>query len=205
MPVRLGPFYALMLLFVCLATNIAFFAEVREPFLGDEDPTASIKSAFSEWDIQAKIAAFYPPAQSNAGEVSDDSPQAEEKHVSVAESFLSSEPIWQPTPPVPPQPSKPAVVDPVVDPFLPIAHPPKESELPESVVPFVAPEKSEPVLPTAAVASVPSLVIADTQPVVAEQFKPVIVRPESVTPTRPASTPVWNTVDTMLERPIRYD
>lgn len=44
--------------------NIAFFSEVREPFLGDEDPTASVKLAFSELDIPAKITEIYPKTPS---------------------------------------------------------------------------------------------------------------------------------------------
>ena len=65
MPVRLGQFYAFVLLFGCLATNIAFFSEVREPFLGDSDHGVAINSALSELDIQDKIAAFYPKVSPN--------------------------------------------------------------------------------------------------------------------------------------------
>ena len=68
---RLSHFYALALLLACLVTNIAFFEKVREPFLGNEDPMASVKSAFSDLGIQKKIAEFYPKIQSKAKEPLD--------------------------------------------------------------------------------------------------------------------------------------
>jgi hypothetical protein len=74
MPIRLGQFYACVLVFVCLTINIAFFADVREPFLGDDDPLASIKATLGELDIPAKIAGLYPKVQSKAEEDQDEIP-----------------------------------------------------------------------------------------------------------------------------------
>jgi hypothetical protein len=55
-----------------LGVNISFFGDARKPFLGDEDPTASIKSAFSDWDITAAIANFYPKVQAQVGDVPEE-------------------------------------------------------------------------------------------------------------------------------------
>ena len=73
--VRLGQFYAFVLLLICLMVNIAVFPEVREPFLGNVDPTASVKSAFSELDIQERISEIYSSAQSNGDDIQSVVPQ----------------------------------------------------------------------------------------------------------------------------------
>ena len=153
MPVRLGQFYALVLLLACLATNIAFFAEVREPFLGDEDPTASVKSAFFDLDIQAKIAEFYPKTlfkidEPVIDEVSESTPSLspeEEKPVPKVESPApqterpaSREPRRQQAPPNDLQAesaiSKPAVESPTPP------EPAMKQEEPETVPKEVPPE-----------------------------------------------------------------
>ena len=240
MPGRLSQFYALVLLLTCLVINIAFFAEVREPFLGDEDPTASVKSVFSELDIQAKIAEFYPKIQSKIDtdpvvpplvspkEKEEESVPKIEPSVPKTKSPALKEPNRQPAPSVNNPPVKPEIADPMVDPFLPIAPapqpepekktppkdelkpkekteeaPPKKSEEPAGS--DVVPEGSKPNLQTAAVTPVPAPVVADVQPVTADQFKPIMVQPKPTVPVRPSSTPVWDTMDTIQNRPIRYD
>jgi len=214
---RLGQFYALLLLFACLATNIAFFAEVREPFLGDEDPMASVKSAFSDLDIQGKIAKLYPKIQSKADEVSDTVPPTPPERRTVSRV----EPPLQRTERSAPRESKQhsappvetVVADPIVDPFLLLVQPPEVWEEPKpavsvvvpDVMPDIVPERREPNLQASAIMSAPASVAAVVLPVVAEQFKPITVEPKPVVLVKPSSAPVWDTVDTILDRPIRYD
>jgi len=213
MSVRLGQFYALMLLLACLVTNIAFFSEVREPFLGDEDPMPSVKSAFSELDIQAKIAGFYPKVQSEAEQPKVDevpalpppAPPEAEKPIPRVEPPTPREPRRQPAPSANNPPAEPRVADPMVDPFLSPVSPPKELEEPKPAVSVVVPERNERNLQTVAVMPAPTPVAAVMQPVIAEQFKPIIVEPKPTAPVKPSSTPVWDTIDTFLDRPIRYD
>ena len=251
MPVRLGQFYALVLLLICLAINVAFFAEVREPFLGDDDPTASIKLALSDLDIRAKIAEFYPKIQSKADETDVDETKTEEMtdevHVPDAPPPLPLPPLpleeEKPVPRAPRQPPAPpantlpapAISAPVVDPFPPIIQPPlapppvvevekatpKESPPKEPEPPTASvPERRGQNRQAAAVMPGPAPVAAVVQPVIAgqfnianqsniaDQFKPIIAesKPASpAVPTKPSATPVWETVDTILERPIRYD
>ena len=166
MPVRPGQFYAFVLLLASIVTNIAFFAEVREPFLGDVDPTASVKSALSDLDIQAKIAEFYPKIlsktdRSSAVEVSEETqPQEEEKPVPVAESPAprterpaSRESRQQAAPSANDLSVVPVVADPIVEPLLPPESEPKPEE--SRVVPKeVQPEESG-ILPPLASAFVP--------------------------------------------------
>ena len=221
MPVRLGQFYAFVLLLACLVINIAFFAEVREPFLGDEDPMASVKSAFSDLDIQAKLAEFYPPMQSKVnetkiGEISDKpslAPLEREKSIPKAEISTPKEgnPILgeQRQQSVPPVNVPPVVADPMIDPFLPLTQPSPaktEQEIPKEpapAIPAVALERREPNRQTAAI--IPAPVTAIAQPVIADQFKPIVIEPKPAAPVKPLSTPVWETPDTVLDRPIRYD
>ena len=249
MPVRLGQFYALVLLLLCLATNIAFFAEVREPFLGDDDPTASVKLAFSDLDIRAKIAEFYPKIQSPVDESEVDATKADDVPVAdvtpppppAEEKTAPREPRQQPAPPASNPPPVPVIVAPIVDPFPPItpspitqppitpppfAQPPttlppvveSEKAVPEEIPPnetafpaAVTPERRGQNRQTAAIISGPAPVAAVVQPVIADQFKPITVEPKPVAPVAPAgpvkpsATPVWETVDTILDRPIRYD
>jgi len=206
MPIRPGQFYASLLLLVCLGTNIAFFPEVREPFLGSEDPFGSVKSALSELDIKATLAEFYPKILSNVGD---------EQHI---------------PPPIPSTPSPPPVPEPAVKnpDSLPLPTPPpvaeplpKSQDMPEEKKPeepkTKEPEKLQP--PTAAIptdnpqttTTVPKPVVATIQPAVANPFKPVTAPPKPAETVKPQETvnhsasPVWDTVDTVLERPIRYD
>jgi len=214
-----------MLLLACLATNVAFFVEVREPFFGDDDPMASVKSAFSDLDIQAKIAEFYPAVQSKAGQSkvdeakADDVPDApppipveEVKPAPKVAIPAPREQRRQPAVPANDPPVVPVVVQPVMDPFPPLPQPhivptketlPKESEAPKPAVADVVLDRREPNRQTAAVMPTPALAVV--QPVVAEQFKPIIVEPKPATPVKPSATPVWDTIDTIRERPIRYD
>ena len=228
MSVHLGQFFAFVLLVVCLVINIAFFAEVREPFLGEEDPTASIKSVLSELDIPARIAEFYPKIQSKVDKAGDETPPAppqEATPVPKEEKSVSREPKRPPPVAADAPPVKPEAANPVVDPFrLPVpplkAEPEKvEKEVPkeqpkevpsktsESIAVMV-PEQREPNLQTAAVMPVPKPAVAAVKPVVADQFKPIITAPKPVAPVvpvKPSSSPVWDTLDTVLDRPIRYD
>jgi len=216
MPVRLGQFYALVLLLTCLGINIAFFSEVREPFLGNEDPLTSVKSSLFELDIRGKIAGLYPQKQSQVDDVQDltPAPPKDELHAPKAQRR-------QPTPP--PAETKPAETKNVVsgiDPFQPSDPPPKaepEKPLPKEALPKeVLPESSVPVsvvapaesLQTAATMPVPQPAVAAVKPALASQFKPILPEPTSavsVKPSKPSSSPVWDTVDTALERPIWYD
>jgi hypothetical protein len=196
MPVRLGQFYALVLLLTCLGINIAFFSEVREPFLGSEDPLASVKSSLSELDIQGKIAAFYPKTSSKVDDVQVPPPSAPPK----AEPPVQKKQHQQPTPPPKAEPEK----------SIPQPAPKEAPQKPAESMPVVTPAEN---LQTSATVLVPQPAIAAVKPVVADQFKPVT--PESkpnepkpkelVKSVKLSSSPVWDTIDTVLERPIRYE
>jgi len=200
MLVRFGHFYAFVLLLACLAINIAFFDKVREPFLGDVDPTASVKSAFSDLDIQAKIAEFYPQTQSNADEsaikeaAEEASPPEAEKPVRIEELPV---PPPAPAPPANDPPLVPVIAEPVIESLLP-----SEPEEPTPTVSAV-PEIRE--SPRQMVAAVPTPTPATLQPVVAAQFKPIVTEKKSSMPVKPSSSPVWDTGDSGRARPIRYD
>ena len=239
MLIRLGQFYALVLLLACLVTNIAFFAKVREPFLGNDDPTASVKTAFANLDFQGRIEKFYPQTQSKVDdttvnttvdntpvdEVSDitsslppekgkPAPRAETP-VPRIERAASSESHRQSPLPVHDPPAESVFADPIIESPSPFAQlpqtepektsPPKELEEPKPDVTVVVSERHEPNQQTVAVMAAPASVAAVVQPVIANQFKPIIVEPKSVVPVKPSSAPVWDTVDTIRERPIRYD
>jgi len=211
---RLSHFYALVLLSVCLVTNIVFFEKVREPFFGDEDPMASVKSSFSDLGIQVKIAEFFPKTQSQVDAAKiDEAPDTvpltppEEKPVSRAEfpeprteRFVPREPRRQPA-----LPEQPMSVDPIADPFQPLVPPPEVLEEPKPAVSIVVSERQESNLQTSAIMSAPAPVVAVVQSVVAEQFKPIPIEPKPVAPVKPSSAPVWDTADTIFDRPIRYD
>jgi hypothetical protein len=190
MPVRLGQFYAFVLLLTCLAINIAFFSEVREPFLGDEDPLASVKSAFAELNIQANLADFYPKVQSKVDSLQDVTPP-------VTPAPKKANPV----------PTEPESVVPIVDPFQFATPPPKvehkiPTEEPAPPAPLIAPSEN---LQTAATMPVPQPAAAVAKPVIADQFKPMMTEPKPIVPVnsvKPSSTPVWETIDTVLERPI---
>ena len=220
MPVRLGQFYALLFLLACLVTNIAFFAEVREHFLGDDDPMASVKSAFADLDIQAKIAEFYPAVQSKVDDAKMDgvleaTPPTQLETEKPAPKVEISSP--KEAEPVPREQQRrrqttPAPGTPNTEPFPPLSQQPtipakealpKESEVPKPIPSVLEPERREPNQQTAAAIPVPAF--AAVQPVVAEQFKPITVEPKPTPPVRPSANPVWDTMDTILERPIRYD
>jgi len=99
---RLGQFYALVLLLACLVTNIAFFAEVREPFLGDDDPMASVKLALSELNIQARIAELSSKILSNAEEAETDKAAAGAGAGEVPPATLPPTPLpWEVERPAP--------------------------------------------------------------------------------------------------------
>ena len=207
MPVRLGHFYALVLLLTCLGINIAFFSEVREPFLGSDDPTASIKSALSELDINARIAEFYPPLQSKAEEVPHVPPP-----IATKQKPAHKESQKEPEPPASISDPEPVPNDPVIDPSLLPSPPPeeapktkpkpsakeekpKESEIPKPMAPDSVLKEN---LQTAASTHAPHS--AAVQPIIADQFKPIM--PELV---KPSADTVWDTMNTALERPVRYD
>jgi len=216
---RLGQLYALVLLFACLVTNIAFFADVREPFLGDDDPMASVKSAFSDLNIQARIAEFYPKILSKANEEKvDEVPEATpltpptlleaERPTPRVEMPVPREPRQQPTLPVNNLLTEPAIAEPIIDPFPPLgAEPPKELEKPEPAASTVVQTMNESTRQVATVMPVSAIVpvIATVQPVIADQFNPIDTATQPIAPVRPSATPVWNTIDTILDRPIRYD
>lgn len=211
MPIRLGHFYASLLLLICLGINIAFFSEVREPFLGDEDPLASVKAALSDLNIKAKFAEIYPKIASETDGESTDTTSLEPSTKTVKPVETPKQPVGMPKKTEPDkslifQPS-PTKTDPVVDPFLLSTPPPKAS------TPVAAPkdyerkqiEKTKPTEPkkesgvnrqTAAVMPMPQP--ATTRPIVADHFKPI----ESA---KPSTEAVWDTIDTVLERPLRYD
>ena len=257
-------FYAFVLLFVCLVTNIVFFAEVRKPFFGDDDPMAPVQLAFSDLDIPAKIAEFYPKTQSKGDEWDEamidetqdavpptppvekepaprrQAPPAEPSQMVPSWTAPSrTAPSRMKSPQAEPVVSDP-IVDPIVDPFTPFSQPPivtpgKAFEEPKPAVSVVAPDiavqdfvvqdvvvqkREKPTMQTVAVTPFPAPIAAVVQPVVAEQFKPIIdeqkpvsqksvsqksTTPVPVTPFKPSSVPVWDTTDSILARPIRYD
>jgi len=205
MPVRLAQFYAFVLLLICLAVNVAFFSDVREFFLGDEDPLASAQSAFAEWDIAAKIAAFYPSIPSKADEIADETPPEPARNpepVSL-ESLLPKPPSSKPTIPEPVLPES-LLPEPPPVPWEPEAEHAKEESPaePQSGDPFDAPIETP---PESAFDPFPQPAVAAARPVVADQFKPIVAEPKPPVPVRPSSAPVWGTIETVLERPIRYD
>jgi hypothetical protein len=164
-------------------SNIAIFSEVREPFLGDVDPLASVKTAFSELNIKERIAYFYTQTPSQENDANSSVILKEEKTDS------------------------------------------KEQRRPAKSVPNIKPEKAEqedesyfstsvdpPINTVLTAAATPSPQLATPKPVVADQFQPIIVETkskesvQSAKPSvKPSSAPVWETADTVLERPIRYD
>ena len=224
MPVRLGQFYAFLLLLTCLSINIAFFPEVREPFLGDDDPVSSTKLALSESDFTARIAEFYPTIQARVQDLRSvlPLPGAQKQKEPEKTSELPTD-IWEPDIRVP----WTVTDDPIVDSFFLPSQPPveepeviseeEEPEAPEPVFSVVAPETSGMTQQTSAVVPVASPAVV--RPVVADQFKPIIIPVESVRPPageetkrasnasagKSSSNVVWDTIDTVLERPIRYD
>ena len=212
--IRLGQFYAFLLLLFCLSFNIVFFPEVRAPLLGSDDPLKpyeqAVKSALFEWNITEKISNIYPPIQSNAENIQKVPPPApiEQKNTPAASANVpkeepkESKPIPDSLLPTPPQKdelkSKPKTV--------PDIEKPKEPEKPKPAVPVATPTENQ---QTAVVMPVPKPAAAIILPVVADQFKPLITAPkQAFKPTesiKPSASAVWDTVDTALERPIRYD
>jgi hypothetical protein len=194
MPVRLGQFYAFVLLLACLVTNVAFFSEVREPFLGDVDPLASVKSAFSELSIKESIADLYTQVQPNVDGVAPSVPPKDDVPV-------PKERYRQPDSP----PVKPESVVPAKDSVPPPAPEPKHTVRKEE--PRHSPSVPTPAETLQTAAAMPASQPSAAKPVVADQFKPIVAEPKTKEPakTQPSSSPVWDTVDTVLERPIRYD
>ena len=167
-----GQFYAFVLMVLCLTINVAFFPEVREPFLGDEDPTASVKSALNDWDIPAKLAEFYPKIQMKAADMQDEVrnerplPELSKPELPKAEKPAPKEQRRQ----SPVLPASPEASQEIVDPFLqPSASPPKETGTPKPVDSPVVPVET---LPTAA--TVLRSAPATVQPAFADQFKPIM-------------------------------
>ena len=180
--VRLGQFYAFVLLLICLMINVAFFPEVREPFLGDEDPMASVKSAFSELDIQERIDEFYPKMLSNADGVPAVVPPKEQRQQSSASPVVDVNSVS-----APPQKTEPAKRE------IP-------KEISKSSPPIVVPAKN---LQTAV--AVPGPQPGIIQPATAEKFKPIVIERKPIASVKPSSVPVWETIDVFLEQPIRRD
>ena len=206
MPVRLGQFYALVLLLACLGINIVFFSEVRKPFFGNEDPLASVQSSLSELDIRGAIAEYYPKRQlqEDGVQVPPPPPPKEEPSAPKAQR-RSSAPLPK---------AEPENVISIGDPLLPSDPPPKAE--PAKPAPKETPPEPVSVAPpaenqqTAATMSAPNPAVAAVKPVVADQFKPLIPEPKSAAPQsaasgKPSPSPVWDTIDTVLERPIWYD
>ena len=206
-----------MLLITCLVINIAFFSEVREPFLGKDDPLASVKSAFAELDIQSKFAEFYPKVQSKVDNVSIVTPPEEPEERTPVQKKDESAPQAenppsrkqrQPLPPKQPEESvEPQKDVPKVEPKEAAT---KEPVGRESVSPVltVTPVRGEVNLQTAATIPIPKAAPSVANPVVANQCTPILTEPrptEPVKPIKPSSNPVWETVDSVLNRPIRYD
>ena len=213
---RLGQFYALVLLLVCLVINIVFFAEVREPFLGSDDPMPSMKSTFSDLNIQARIAEFHPKILSRANEAKVDeipeailtAPLVEERPTPRVEVPAPREPRQQPTPPVNNLLAEPVIAEPIADPFPPLeTEPPKELEKPKPAVSDVVQTSNESTRQTTTIVPVSAVapVTATVQPIVADRFNPIVAESQPIAPVRPSATPVWDTIDTILDRPIRYD
>jgi len=203
MLIRLGRFYASLLVLICLGINIAFFPEVREPFLGSDDPLASVKSALSELDIQARIAEFYPQIQSKTEDIQDTpappTPKKQEKPAGTTSELPAKTSAPEPT-----------TSDPLLDlslwsvpsPKAESKSTPKETEAPKPT-PSVAVSKDN--QQTAATMSAPKAAAAVIMPVVADQFKPTTTAPKPTETAKPSANAVWDTIDTVLERPIRYD
>ena len=206
MPTRLGQFYAFVLLLACLATNVAFFAEVREPFFGDEDPLASVKSSFSELNIKKSITDFCAQVQSNVDGVTPSVLPKEEKP-DPNEQYLKPVSSAKPERVTPTADSSPPSAPPSVSPPAPPPEPEpaKTARKEESKhTPSVAPPAET--LQTAA--AMPAPQPGTAKPVIADRFKPITAESKQMEPAKsakPSPTPVWETVDTVLERPLRYD
>ena len=180
-----------------------FFSEVREPFLGSDDPLTSLSSSLSELDIRGKIAGFYEKKPEKVDDENLTPPEPPKE-----ESRAPKEQRRKPSP-SPEEPKKVAVN---VDPFpmsdsLPKAEPEKPAPM------EVLPESSESVsvvvpaghIQTVTTMPAPQPAIAAVKPAVAEQFKPIIAEPKPVASGKPSSQPVWETIDTVLERPVWYE
>jgi len=191
MPARLGQFYAFVLLLICLAVNITFFSDVRKSYFGDADPLASAQSTLADWDIRAKISDLYQIMQSKVDDAQNVTPIAlstEEKSGQQERRRLAEPPVgaWAPgMGTIGTKPTAPSTV-------------PEKSELPTQTT----------TTPTAETLPAPQPAAAKSP--VANQFKPITVTPntgspKSTEPVKPSAQVVWNTTDTALERPIRYD
>jgi len=191
-----------------LGVNILFFSEVREPFLGSEDPLASVTSSFSELDIRGKIAGFYGDKAEKVDDTQDIAPPEPPKE----EPRLPKEQRRKPEP----TPEEPKNVVANVEPFFRSDPPPKAEPIkpapmgapmetppePFELVSVVAPSGN---LQTAATMPAPLPTIASVKPAVAEQFKPVVSESKSSASGKPSSAPVWETIDTVLERPMWHE
>ena len=168
MSVRLGQFYAFVLLLICLTTNVVFFSDVRESFLGDDDPLASTKAAFSDLNLAARIAEFYPAILSNAN---TDPANADGADVDKVDTAVDDVPdITPPAPHVPIVPIVPIIEQPAKLPALPEAWGEPVKEEPPAEV--ISPEK-----PVEIVVSIPAPVVVAAKPAIADQFKPIMAEP----------------------------
>jgi hypothetical protein len=215
---RLGHFYASLLVFICLGINIAFFPEVREPFLGGDDPLASVKAALSDLNIKARFVEICPKTQFNTdSEASVPTPQA-----SPTDPVKSAEPTKKPAAvSIKIEPVKTAVPktktaqnESLPDPFLLPSSQPKEPAPPADLI-AVEQKQFERTKPTdpqkesglnrQTAASVPIPQSAAARPIIADQFKPIVTPSKSIESTKPSPDVVWDTIDTITERPLRYD
>ncbi|GHT19541.1 hypothetical protein FACS1894189_8400 [Planctomycetales bacterium] len=207
MPIQPGTLFASLLLLLCLGTNIVFYSDVRESFLGNQKVSPS-EQVQKELDINV----FYPETTSKKPET----PKLQESRVNLPIHPVneSIDPFLLPAASGNVSYTEPARMQ------APFAGSVPPSQLVQPVLEKPAVEKKEVPIPTEKNAKQVSASIpfraappqeAKTAPVYADQFKPVITPspvPSSVPSpkkSKPSSAVVWDNVDTALDQPIRYE
>ena len=188
-----SPVYACVLLLACLVFNIAYFNNVRESFLGEEDPTASIKSVFSKSGIPAKVAKFNSKPLTEEDEKQNVTPPTPPKEEKTAPREQRRQ-----TPQAKPEETA----------TITVSEPPSKAEPEKKEKPKEEPKPAVPAETLQTSVAMPAPQPAVVQSVIADQFKPIIPEQKPATPIKQvklSSAPVWETADTILAQPIRYD
>jgi hypothetical protein len=216
MPIQPGTLFASLLLFLCLGTNVVFYSNVRESFLGNRNVSPS-EQAQTEPDVNV----FYPETVSARTETpklqpakpavkpEEPKPKPQESRVNLPippanESVI--DPFLLPSSSGDISNTEPAQIQTTFAEAVPLAQPAIHA-------PVTAPAKKEVSTPTEKNAKQVSASIpfhaappkeAMSAPVYADQFKPVHV-PALAAKSNPSSAVVWDNIESALERPIHYE
>ncbi|GHT24331.1 hypothetical protein FACS189419_09220 [Planctomycetales bacterium] len=199
MPVYFRTIFSVFLFVACLATNILYFSDFRESFFaGGDEVTASRENSLPTEDLTAKN-------DNAAVSVPEESPKATESRVNLPLPLLD-DPFLQPSAGKVEAETKKVEKLPEI---APVAVPPEKKI--SANFPAVSPKESpSPKVQSGAVQQVtetkemspnfektPAIPKAATA---ANQFHPVQNTPMK----NYSSEPVWATVDSALEEPLRY-